>query len=544
MKKFVYNHYNALCYIIIIFATFLIFSNILFFFITGDECYQALSVRQYKDSPLAIGVFYIGHIFTNIFGDSIICLRIISKIAYILTICISCIYLYKRTNNLIISTLTFLICSTCSTIGGFNIFNWDTIAYPFEAVGLLFIIRYISTPSRSNIFWCGMMCGIMTIIRSPLLASTIICLITIILCNKGNYSKIINHCIVGLSICIITIIACSIIISGSIVNYIDSFSEDNIINGHGINNLKNIIWKFNHLIPYIIISGFGVTFSFILAWIEPYCKFHKKFFYAASIVCILTTYWLIVRLGAIHYGYDIIIFGMPYPFAFISLTFIPAYNFFINRKKMPSELKISLLATLMFYLLEGFGSDTPYERLNISYIFPITLGIIWTSLRHRHRSIFKTWIIFSSLTLPLICMFKVGFTFKYYTFPNLPPKHFEYLMFPKEEIELWQNLDSCVTMVKQFDKNLTKTVFWGLENYTPTYSYKEDPVISIQTFHMQDGDIDFLKEFDSRPLFIFLMHTAPEVKYNKTKENLICKHNYISLKVYPQFSLLMQKKDN
>ncbi len=546
IKEYIYIHlksnryflYIIFCSIIVVFGISLIFSNIFFYSFSCDECYQALSVRQYQDSPAAIGVFYIGHIFTSIFGDSIICLRTISKFAYLLAIGIPCIYLNRHTKNILLSSLVFLICAACATIGGFNIFNWDTIAYPFEAIGLIYIINYISSPKKSNILWCGILCGIMTIIRLPLFAATIICLVSIILCNKGNIHRIILHSVIGLFACIITILLCGSIISGSVTNYFLAFSEDNIINGHGIDNLHRNIWRFNHLMPYIFISGFGATFSFILAWIYSKLNFHSKIFFVLSVFCTIIIYWFIVRLAAIQYGYDTTIFGMPYPFAFISILIIPAYNCFKCPQTISKKLKIELLIILMFYLLEGFGSDTPYERLNISFIFPITLSIIWSALQLNLKHVFKIWIYISSLTLPFICIAKVAFIAKYYTLPQYTPNHFEHLLFPIAEIDIWKNLHQDVEMIKLDDPLLNNTIFWGYEKYTPTYCFMDKPKVSIQTFHMKDGDIDFFKSLIHKPLYIILMSNGPSDLQRKTMNILINDENYRLFKKRDHYSIL------
>lgn len=526
------------CILIIIIGIIAIFSNVLFFFIFGDEGYQALCARNPLSSPIAAGTFYIGHVFTQLFGDSLISLRFLSKICYIFTIGISCLYFNSKTDNPLVSSIIFLILGVCSTISGFYIFNWDTMAYPFEAIGLILLLNYNKKPKYSNIIFCGIACGLMSYVRFPLIITSILYLATIIYAHRNSanrISTIIKHCIVGILSCVFILLLCAKITYGSLSSYFGSFISENFINGHGMDNIGGILWKANYLIPYIFISGVPTIFSFILANFYRKISVHKTSFIIISLIFTTFSYWMIVRLSVvIGWGYDNTIYGLPFPFFYLPFLLIFYYKYFRSHQ-FPHSLIFNILIIFLFYLAEGFGSDTPYERLNISFAFPILLATIYSSIDQSIKESIFRWLYISAVSLTIICFLKVKFIYKYSEKLDNNPEHLEYLSFASNETDIWKNLMTDIKMIDDSGFKREDILFWGTEKYSPTYVFQKHPKANIQHFHMKDGDIT--KVINTSPKFIFMMNTNGYI-HNKSIDLLLNNYDFSIVRTTPYYILL------
>lgn len=74
-----------------------------------DEAYQALSVRNYSDAPIGMLAFYIGNLWTRLAGDGLYQLRLLMVICYQISIAASCLFLYRKTGQPLLSSLLFLM---------------------------------------------------------------------------------------------------------------------------------------------------------------------------------------------------------------------------------------------------------------------------------------------------------------------------------------------------------------------------------------------------------------------------------------------------
>lgn len=106
-----------------------------------DEFYQALSVRDYTNAPLAPLSFYIGNIWCRIFGETIVNLRILSSLFASTGIAIGCLYLYRKCNCTRLCCLTFLIMNLGTNLST-RIYNWDVGSVPFLMMALVSILLY------------------------------------------------------------------------------------------------------------------------------------------------------------------------------------------------------------------------------------------------------------------------------------------------------------------------------------------------------------------------------------------------------------------
>lgn len=72
-----------------------------------DELYQTLSVKHYSDSPLAMLTFWIGNIWTRIFGFSILSLRNLLSTEQLITVGIATYWLWRHTRNIRLCAAAF-----------------------------------------------------------------------------------------------------------------------------------------------------------------------------------------------------------------------------------------------------------------------------------------------------------------------------------------------------------------------------------------------------------------------------------------------------
>lgn len=119
--------------------------------ILGDECYQALCVRSYENAPLAMLSFYTGHVWTTIFGEGILQLRVLMVLCYQISVALPCIYLYRVSRRPLLSAFMFMMLSVGSRMTVLQLYGWDAGAYPFFSAAFLAFIHYVArhnTPRR------------------------------------------------------------------------------------------------------------------------------------------------------------------------------------------------------------------------------------------------------------------------------------------------------------------------------------------------------------------------------------------------------------
>lgn len=120
-----------------------------------DEGYQAMCVKYYQKSPMAMLTFYIGNLWMSCFGDEFLTLRYLSCLLGSLAVTAGSLYFFLRTKNVLWTLLVFSLSMLGCAIERNICYDWDVGAIPFYVLGAITSVEFIRTPKYRNAFFCG-----------------------------------------------------------------------------------------------------------------------------------------------------------------------------------------------------------------------------------------------------------------------------------------------------------------------------------------------------------------------------------------------------
>lgn len=495
------------------FGISIIFSNLYYCEFSGDEGYQALCVKHYKDSPLALMLFFNGYVWTNIFGFSLLSLRIFARICYLFAITAGCLYEFRRTGNVVITALTFLICCLISNLSGFGIYNWDTGAYPIEALWCLCLVLYCQRPSGFKLIVLSILCGLMTATRLPLVSSiaVVICAIFFMTGERRKLQKL-RDSIICVLVTIVVYILVGVAIEGDLNSLYHSFNSENYISGHGVKAIDNYFWRLKVLLPFVLLSWVPVICCFMMANNADRSHF-KRYLILGLIVCVISG-WCILRVSAIHEGYDHPIFGLGTPLLLVVIILLPFYKLF-NISRLGNydvaAKKISLIL-LGAMLVVGLGSDAMFERWTVIFLFPISVGVIYPCLTKRGYRVINLWVAYVLATLLFMWGYKSLKSPQSYSWPKEEISTRGGLPIYKEMYPIFREMPRDIEILESNGKTYT---FWGFYRFPLTLEYEKNPAYTIQLFHYPDYDIsETIRDINNLD-YIFLTYHLDEKEIKK-----------------------------
>lgn len=497
---------------------FIVFSNVFHCEFAGDEGYQALSVKNYKDAPLALLLFFNGHVWTQIFGFSMLSLRILTRICFITAISIGCIYEWWKTKNIYLTAITFLICSLIANLSGFGIYNWDTGAYPIEALWSVCMISYCCGPKRYKLIILSVLSGVLTATRLPLASSVAIVIFAILMFGKGRDMKEkITDIAISVIVPIAVYVCIGIAIEGNFGNFVAAFNSDNVITGHGVSAIDNYLWRMKLLLPFVLLSWVPVICCFIFA--ENFDFKYRKRYTAIAVLTCITAGWCVLRVSAIHEGYDHPIFGLGTPLLIVITLFIPFYNILNIRglggfDRQTKKICIILIAAM---LMVGLGSDATFERWMVISLFPISVGVIYKSFSETGYDRFIIWMVLVLVMLMPMWAFKFVKSPQYYVEP-------EREIVSRGDLPLYYDMEGIFNEipkdVEYMDSLGKRYTFWGFHRYPLVLEFEAEPAYSFQTYHYQKLDITKTVKDIDRLDYVFLTYGVSETEIEDNERNL------------------------
>lgn len=376
----------------------------------ADEGYMAMCCKNWRISPLAMLTFFQGHIWTSIFGENVIALRILAKISQLLAVGIGCWYLFKRSKNIVLTVTAGLITVIVSFFANHQLYNWDNGAYPAEALFTVMLMLYIANPSLNKIRMLGLISGLMICYRLPLGIGVVISGAAIIvrtISSTYTLKNIIVNLLWYVSVMILTLMCMLWIMCGSITNIFESFNPDNFISGH--NSLLRLLIPPTHRIERILpslISSSSVSFIAFLA--AALFSGYKKIPMWLNILLISWLSMCALVEMYICFSNDLRLMpGICIPMLLCTLLFVPIHKSLQNKKEIRNPQNKVFTFQLIFLsvciLLPVIGSDTWFERFTPCYGFPIALAVIWPKLEYRGKRVFKLFLAY--LIIPISVMF-------------------------------------------------------------------------------------------------------------------------------------------
>lgn len=362
-------------------------------FIGRDEAYQALCVKYYASSPLAMMVFYAGNVWTGIFGDDILSLRHLMVICYQFSIAVSCAYLYYRTRHLLLSSVLFLTMCLGFRYVAMALYGWDSGAYPSMTLFTVTTLIYISAPSVKNVAILGITTGLMVVSRIPTIAALPFIFGIIIYSHRDNREKrlraIALDCTIGLFSFFVTFLALvALMTCGHIDNYTDAWVPDNIINGHFDSDM--LIWRWKDVTRRVITAFYPMMLCFAMAC---YMVRVRRFLKFNAVICALVCSIMSFYFFKTYRLYDEYAAGIYESFFLVVLLLPLLYNM---THATPVKIKaFPMVAILFCSLLAGIGSDGFLERpMTVS-----TIPLLFIFTYGRFRVVAKWFLSFALLSV-------------------------------------------------------------------------------------------------------------------------------------------------
>ena len=390
-----------------------------------DEVFQAICVKRYREAPLGLLTFYIGHLWTEIFGFSILNLRYLVSIESTLAVGVSSFYLYRLTRNRLLTGFSFMLGCVLLKCTAFSLYNWDSGTYLFDSIAICLLISLISRPGSAKAILLGVTIGLMTLGRTPSGIFLPLAMGVVLIANKYNHFhmnpwKVLLLILTGWVVCIIGFTS---LISGSPENYINSFLDGNIVSGHSITDDKRrLYYRFLFIIERVTTTWAPGVGCLLLAIVLP--KLKKRL---SIILCVLP--WLLFCL----FLADRITRNSPTYLGFLGgdasvgiglLAVYPVYLLFSGKRK-DNFLSLKLWAVLLLYVSMAFGSDAYFERITTGFSVPLIIGLLWQVRIPRIRRYIKYFSFTAILTFYTVFITQSQRIFRTFTYNDitltLPP---------------------------------------------------------------------------------------------------------------------------
>lgn len=453
----------------------------------SDQLYQALCVRRYREAPLGLLVYWIGHLWCDLFGFSLLNLRILTSIELTLSVGIASCFLYSMTRNSVLSAAMFLTGCLLLRAGTFDIYNWDTGIYIFTTVSLCLMVSYVKKQSPSTLLWLGFFIGLTTLGRTP---SAILLPLSLIWVWYASYEKkgvkqhTVNFCVICIGWLAAMLIFTSIIL-GSPEEYIKSFLDGNLISGHSptsdYKRLSDNLIRVFCLVPTIWFMGLGTILTSVLL-----VRIKKPY-----LVFIILALWVLFNfsrqsLFASHTVKTDLDHGIDTPFGISLLIIPPLLALFFKNYKISRETKTLLWACVIILIGISFGSDVFMRRMTVGFSIPIIMGILWNIKFSPLTRFIKTYIPVAIITL--VTAFYTH-TFTIYTIRNIDKdffkktdiKPFDGLTIASPRINEIESAYKAVTLVR---KQGFPYIYLG-NHYLTELAAGPDAVTRFHDYHLE-----------------------------------------------------------
>lgn len=363
---------------------FVTFAMIHYSYYDGDETYQSLCVRMYEKAPMGLLVFYLGNVWTEIFGFTVINLKILVSIEILLAVGLTSYYLYRLTRNKILTGLAFLLACILMKLFAFSLYGWDSGTYLFDAIAICLMVSLLTRPTGIKFLVLGVDIGLMTLGRLP---SGIMLPLAIVVFIVAAKMKEVRFNLVKASLLIFTgwcatVVALLFLILGSPAEYVNALVEGNVVTGHS--PLEDGTRLFKRL-AFILTRSSIVTFPglgcLLLACVYP------RFRHPRNRRLVLLCWWcfcIIFMANILDSNYSIIfmrmqtfpaLHGGDFVVGFGMMLAYPIYLMFKRRKNLPSvDIKLWAIVSVMFAM--AFGSDAYFQRMTVALAVPVIIGLL------------------------------------------------------------------------------------------------------------------------------------------------------------------------
>lgn len=351
-----------------------------------DESYQALCIAHWKQAPLAMFIFWKAHLWTMLFGDSYLSLRLFNCIILVSALVLSAWYFYYKTHIKAYAYWIFVLSGFLGLTETSIMYCWDTGPMMLYTLVAIVSIEYVGTRKPSLLCVMGCLVCLLGLSRVQLIILFPVCLLCLCFIKSLNTNKryILRNALLFTICYIITFLIVTTLMSGSPVHYINSFVPDNIISGHSV--LEVIHDSFYYIGEAAARQFIGIFAICIGLWVVTGDNTKQKYSVAAVSAFLTGLVELIVTYDGkgVETGYSAA--GMGLLFGVMGVPLLN--NVSANRKHRTAVIVVGIMA--LWLVIPSLGSDNMFIRCNACGLLGVTVAGIYHYMTLRQKSWMKT----------------------------------------------------------------------------------------------------------------------------------------------------------
>lgn len=456
----------------------------------GDEGYMNLCIRDYRNSPLAMLAFYTGHLWTSLFGDSFLTIRRLGYFMGNLAILIGCVYYFQRTRNQLQAMCLFALGCAAMSLERFLIYNWDVAAYPYYALVAVFLIDDIRSPRIWKVCAAGMAVTLLFLSRIQLVVLAPVFAVVVAISVIGERGKCIGHLFAYILSVTVTFVLLTWLMCGSVSAYFNAFSSDNIISGHGPDDIRKIYYGFRSIfarnISTFSLSLFTITVAIVMCVWNKISTIKKMVLYTVLALAGLGYYFVMSTISSTLFNLLTSFTGI---IIFLLLLF-PACNLFLEKKEKTPVLQLSVVWVLL--VAPVFGSDSTICRMFSSFLLAPLMAVFYP---YSTRS-FQLGRLLRSLMIACLVAYGAAMIGRVYISSRYA--HISMDTFPKQEgiwaddldYSRWKAVYDITMAVRATGARLN---YDGWERYAFAYSMQTSPVLNLHLYHVKDDESSVMR---------------------------------------------------
>ncbi|MDE7160197.1 MAG: hypothetical protein K2O24_05065 [Muribaculaceae bacterium] len=360
--------------------------------IWADESYQTFCVLHPEMTRLAPLTFFMGHGWLSVTGMKILNLRFLAVTLGCLTVVVSCFYAWRRTRNVLLASLLFMVCSWIWRMDAFMLYNWESGTLLWDALGMIAAVEFFRRPSCARGAICGAAFALMTAGRLP--SGIIMPIFLGILwwgVSGGRLSRRVawtGGLASSASFCLVLLLII-IVLYGSIGAYVSDFSEY-VVSGHGVGGgFAKLKWRMMAMVPAVMERNIVPVACILLPLLFRHrlrdmaqgrasAAEKRRTLIAALIcvVCIVVTGIFMVKQDEAGLQAEGLM-GAACGVAGAWILLPAVRNFAWPGKKPLQTPVLSLAACAAVLVAMMFGSDAYFERVEAGFSLPVIVAVLW-----------------------------------------------------------------------------------------------------------------------------------------------------------------------
>lgn len=351
----------------------------------GDESYQALCVADYRNNPLGMLAFYIGHLWQQLTGETILSLRCLASVSTVLAVGVGSVYLYRRTGKALMSAGVFAICLIVVRASAFQLYNWDSGSYLFDAVALVAVASFLRGGAPRKVFIAAVAAACMALARVP--SAVFIPIIFGFVwagCRRHGFST--RDTALTLAAYTVTVIASTLLLTtlmcGSPAEYIASFRPENLVGGHSPADLPEWIKRIGELGYNQLVWITPSAAALMAALFFSRMRSGYRWLRAVVIPVLMALAAVIYRHREAWCYFEWNSLGADLPLLFFMLLLFPAWN--LTHAKRLNTPRLELWWCAAMAVMMSFGSDTFFERMCGGFVLPVIIAAGWPAAITSH----------------------------------------------------------------------------------------------------------------------------------------------------------------